>query len=683
MSYFTIDIDTGGTFTDGFFTSGDSYKTVKVDTTPHDLTVCFNNCIAEGAKRFGFDNVEEFLLQTKTIRLSSTVGTNSLIQLTGPKLGLIVTEGYESSLYQEKNPILRYLIDPELVIGMKESVAGDGSVSREVQEEEVRIATKKLLEAGARAFVVSFRNAHLNRSNERRVREIIQQDFPTHYLGAKPVLLASEISLKADDGIRTNAAIVNAYLHKDMVKYLYKADEGIRKKGLSTPLLIAHANGGVARVAKTKAIDTYNSGPAAGMMGTKYIGEKYGLDNILTVDVGGTSTDVGLVYNGRLTFDTASTIAGVPVHTPLIHVLSVGGGGGSIAKINKNKPAGVQVGPESAGAVPGPACFNLGGAKPTVTDAAVSLGWIDPDYFLGGKKKLYPQKAQDVIQRSLAAPLNISVQDAAYRIVDELTTIGAEALKRLAFERGHSPENFVLFSFGGGGGLFCAEMARKAGIARIYTFPFSSVFSAFGLSTADINHVYETRSGYQVIVGKGLANAADFAHMAQQLNVLRHWAYRDMRGEGFRSEEVHFAVEIEAASKDGKKRGIYTPPYSFSEMPRNESDFNEYLDGLCHLLKLKELTIEVVRLRAQVPVSHFTLPEMDLAGSDPSAAKKGVRMIVWENNRLEAHVYDAARLKHGNVVSGPAIIESSDTTIMVPPNAVYRVDQHLNGILEV
>ena len=309
MAQYTVDIDTGGTFTDGFFSYGDQFEVVKVDTTPHDLTVCFNNCINEGSKRFGFNNVSDFLRETKTIRLSSTVGTNSLIQRTGPKLGIIVTKGYEQSLYQNgHNPILNYLIQPDLVVSIDEKVSEDGEIIKPVSEEDVKAATKKLLELGTRVIIVSLENAHVNNKNEKMVKKIIQDDFPKHYLGTKPIQLGSEISSRSDNAIRTNAAIVNAYLHRDMVKYLYKADEGLRQKGYTKPLLIAHANGGVARVAKTKALDTYNSGPAAGLMGTKYIGAMYGLDNIMSVDVGGTSTDVGLISGGELTFDTESVL---------------------------------------------------------------------------------------------------------------------------------------------------------------------------------------------------------------------------------------------------------------------------------------------------------------------------------------------------------------------------------------
>ncbi|MCL6625878.1 MAG: hydantoinase/oxoprolinase family protein, partial [Alicyclobacillus shizuokensis] len=631
--WFTVDIDTGGTFTDGFFTRGSEYKTVKVDTTPHDLTICFNNCIAEGARRFGFDQVEDFLVRTKTIRLSTTIGTNSIIQRTGPKIGLLVSAGHEQDLYQEQNPILHFLVDPDLVVGLSESVDGQGTMIEPVRPEDVRLQTKRLLEAGARVFVVSLSNAHLNPANEVRVRQIIQEDFPTHYLGSKPILLGSEVSLRTDDGIRTNAAIVNAYLHRDMVKYLYKADEEIRQRGFTRPLLVAHANGGVARVAKTKAIDTYNSGPAAGLLGSLNVGKQYGLDNILTVDVGGTSTDVGLIYNERLLFDSASSIAGIPVHVPLIHVLSVGGGGGSIAKVNHQGQ--LQVGPESAGAVPGPACFDLGGSRPTVTDAVIALGWINPDFFLGGRKHLNTRKAIDVITRDLADPLGVSVIEAASRVVDELASIGAQAMRRLTSERGHAPERFALFSFGGAGGLFSAEMARKCGIKTVYTFPFSSVFSAFGLSTADITHVYERRIDFPVKPESGAGDASVLTALQRLIERMRQTAFVDMRGEGFRAEEVQFEVELEGVvPATGTRRTVSLPP-ALLLSERTEEQMNDVLAESCGVGSGQPWLVEIVRLRARVAVPHYTLPVLPLAGADASGAKKGTRRVFWAADEFE------------------------------------------------
>lgn len=675
---YTVDIDTGGTFTDGFFSYGDRFEVVKVDTTPHDLTVCFNNCIAEGARRFGFKDVSAFLKETKTIRLSTTVGTNSLIQRTGPKLGLIVSKGYESSLYQDgDNPVLNYLVDPEMVVAIEEEVSENGEVIKPINDEEVKNATKKLLELGTRVIVVSLKNAHANNENEKQVRKVIQEDYPKHYLGTKPIQLASEISSRANNAIRTNAAVVNAYLHRDMVKYLYKADEGIRLKGYTKPLLIAHANGGVARVAKTKAIDTYNSGPAAGLMGSKYIGSMYGLENIMTVDVGGTSTDVGLISNGELTFDTESSIADIPVHTPLIHVLSVGGGGGSIAKVTADGK--IQLGPESAGAVPGPACFDLGGTKPTVTDACVVLGLVDPDYYLGGTKKISKEKAVNAIQKWVAQPLNISIEEAAMKIIDILEQIGADTLKQLATERGKNILTFELFSFGGGGGLFSGGMAKKSGIRKVYTFPFSSVFSAFGLSTADIAHNYQERLDYTYT--KDEANLGQMKEKATELiNKMKKLSYRDMRGEGFTPDSIQFDLSVEVASANGNRREIITLPNQFLS-DSSDKELQQILNSVAEQLQSDEINIEFIRLNSNVTVSRYKLPTLEI--TNQQLEPKSKRDIYWKDRFITTNIYNLDTLQPGHKIVGPAVLESSNTSIVVPLDSTFRIDEHLNGIMEV
>ena len=677
LKQYTIDIDTGGTFTDGFFSYGNRFESVKVDTTPHDLTVCFNKCIEEGARRFNFKSVNAFMKETKTIRLSTTVGTNSLIQRTGPKLGLIVSKGYESTLYQEgENPLLNFIIDPEMVVYIDEEVSENGEVIKEARDEEIRGAAKKLLELGTRVIVVSLKNAHTNNANEKKVRKVIQEDFPKHYLGTKPIQLGSEISSREDSAIRTNAAVVNAYLHRDMVKYLYKADEGIRLKGYMKPLLIAHANGGVARVAKTKAIDTYNSGPAAGLMGSKYIGSMYNLDNILTLDVGGTSTDVGLISDGELTFDTNSSIANIPVQTPLIHVLSVGGGGGSIARVTSNGE--FQLGPDSAGAVPGPACFGLGGTMPTVTDACVVLGLLDPDYFLNGTKKISKEKAKDAIRKWIAEPLNITIEEAATKIVDRLEESGANALKELVEERKKDILDFQLFSFGGGGGLFSSGIAKKSGIKKVYTFPFSSVFSAFGLSTADVVHNYQERLDFHYTKDGSLEEMKEKA--TEIIERMKKVSRRDMRGEGFSADSIEYNVSIEAASLVSDRRDVFTLPSNFLTHD-NDNKLKEVLNSAISLLNSKEIKVEFLQLNSSVNVSEFKLPSLDLTEEKPKPKSK--RDIYWNGNYLTTDIYNLETLMPGHVISGPAVLESANTSIVVQPAGKFTIDKHLNGIMEV
>ena len=419
---FTIDIDNGGTFTDGFFTGDGQIAWVKVDTTPHDLTVCFLKCIEEGAAKFGL-TMPQLLHQTEVIRFSTTYATNMLLQKSGPRLGLIVTGGFEKSLYStsSRSPVLDFIIPAAMVIGIDEAAG-----KKPVDKEQVRLAIRSLLGRGARLIVVSLYGSHLDQANELKVRQIADDDYPKHYLGAVPLLLSSEVSTTTDDASRTNVALLNAYFHPDMVRFLYKAEDEVRKLGYRKPLLIMHADGGVARVAKTTAIMTHNSGPSAGVLGTAYMSRLYHLPYVASMDIGGTSADISLVINGRHGYKREGMLEEIPVKLPTIEVYPAAAGGGSISRpVNKKK---IKVGPDSAGALPGPACYGLGGTEATSTDACVVLGYIDPEYFLGGKRKLDAGLSREVMNEKLAKPLGNSVEECGLLVT--------EAMRRY-LRRGH------------------------------------------------------------------------------------------------------------------------------------------------------------------------------------------------------------------------------------------------------
>jgi N-methylhydantoinase A/acetophenone carboxylase len=265
---FTIDIDTGGTFTDGFFTRDGEIKTVKVLTTPHDLTVCLINCIKEGAEQFGV-SLKEALLNSDIIRYSSTTSVNTLITRTGSKIGLIVSKGYKESLYSNKpeevEPVYS-LISRDLILEVEEAIDHQGNIIKPLKGDEVLSKMQYLIDMGARAITVSLKNSHLNPTHERQVKQIIKEQYPNYYLGSVRVFLATEISDQPGDFYRTNAVVINGYVHDSLVKYLYKAEDDLRENLCPHPLMVAHSHGGVARVAKTRAIDTYASGPALGVI---------------------------------------------------------------------------------------------------------------------------------------------------------------------------------------------------------------------------------------------------------------------------------------------------------------------------------------------------------------------------------------------------------------------------------
>jgi N-methylhydantoinase A len=668
---FTIDIDNGSTFTDGFFAGDGKIEWVKVDTTPHDLTVCFLKCIEEGAVKLGL-TLPQLLHGTEVIRFSTTHATNTLLQKSGPRLGLIVTKGFEESLYSSasKSPVLDFIVPTGMVVGIDEP-AGKGSVDRE----QVRLAIRSLLGRGARIIVVSLYRTHLDPTNELKVREIADDDYPKHYLGAVPLLLSSEVSATTDDASRTNVALLNAYFHPDMVRFLYKAEDEVRKLGYRKPLLVMHADGGVARVAKTTAIMTHNSGPSAGVLGTTYMSQLYHLPYVASMDIGGTSADISLVINGRHGYKREVMLEGIPVKLPVIEVYPTAAGGGSIARPENKKK--IKVGPDSAGAMPGPACYGLGGTEATSTDACVVLGYIDPDYFLGGKRKLDAGLAREVITQNLAKPLGISVEACGMLITEAMENICAEDIGNLIKAGCYNPGEFVLFSFGGAGSVYCCGIADKVGIPRIYCFRFSSVFSAFGSSCADVLHAYESLA---ILSFKRQGSQSQIQEFNKVIKGLMDSVLMDMRGEGFPPEKVSFSLELEIAS--GNLTSVLESPITLLEGPR---DISRILDAFArqnNLGHLDELMINLFRLWATSPTAHPTLATHDFAGESPEKALKKYRQVYWKDGFTRTAIYGQTKLECGNVVKGPAVIESDDTTILIPRGKKYTVDNLLNGIIE-
>jgi len=492
----TIDIDTGGTFTDGVFRLNGRVVTVKVDTTPHDPVNCFMACIEEGARALEMEG-PELLEVTDIIRYATTAATNAIVQMKGPKIGLLVNEGAENHLYDEEAggengsqaPIWSFL-DESLVAGIREAVDDQGVVNAGLDEESFRTAVEQLLDGGARLLVVAFQRADLNPANELLARELFETMLPTFYLGRPFLLLSHQVSPSGTDAERLNSAVISGYLHRELVGYLYRCDDAVRRRGYRHPLLVVHSTGGLARVAKTKALNTYNSGPTAGVFGAARIARRYDLPQVITMDLGGTSTDVAFIEDGEQQLSFRAEIERVNVSIPMIDVVGLGGGGGSIVSLDGKR---LKVGPESAGAVPGPVCYNLGSSTPTVTDANVILGLISPDNFLGGRRRMNIERARQSIEESVASPLELEVDNAAVEIRSTLAEGLARTIRAEAEKRSFSLPGAVLFAYGGAGPLHAAEIAAAAGVSAFYMFPESPVFSAAGSSTMDIQHFYESR----------------------------------------------------------------------------------------------------------------------------------------------------------------------------------------------
>lgn len=676
----TIDIDTGGTFTDGYICGAGQVERIKVDTTPHDLTVGSFQIIERAARKLGFQSTEQMLKNTEVIRFSNTIGTNTILQKSGPKLGLIVSKGFEDSVYARngsRNPVFEFIVSPDMVSGITGKIDSNGNILEDVDSEEIRRAVKDLLVKGARIIVVSLANSSGNPALERKAKEIIEIDYPKHYLGSVPVLVSTEVDVSGDDMRRTNAALLNAYMHREMVKFLYKADTDLSKSKFAAPLLIVHNWGGVASVSKTRAISTYHSGPVAGLFGAAHIGNLYGLKNLITFDVGGTSTDFGVAVAGKPFLTMESELGGIPTGLRLVEVTSVGVGGGSIARVENSA---LRVGPESAGATPGPACYALGGMEPTATDAAVVLGYIDPDYFLGGQRKLVAAKAREAIETKVAVSLRVGVEEAAQRILKEQASICKETIAQCLKKKKISSENAVMLSFGGAGGVYCADVADLAGITTIYVPPFASVFSAFGSSTMDIGHQYE--DAVMLPLHSAGRYLADVASLNKKIEALERIALRDAQAEGFSPEEVQLSLEVQVSNSGSSSAAL--APFGllrFRDEKEVRSLFKAFQDA-CGVEELPgDTVLERIVLRASCSIPHPELPSFNAADQSPEAARKGIRKIFSDTGFREIPIYERKELCCGSIVAGAAIIESEDTTIRVPEGWQFATDKFLFGIM--
>jgi N-methylhydantoinase A/oxoprolinase/acetone carboxylase beta subunit len=703
----SIDIDVGGTFTDLVLNFGGKALIKKVPTTPYDLSVCFSRVIEEGAGALGM-KMDELLPSIDMIRYSTTIAMNRLIERKGPRLGLITTEGHEDvvligrgaqwidgtrvaerrNLAIQKKP--EPLIPRDMIVGVKERVDSRGIVIRPLDENNVREKVRYLVGRGARGFVVSLLWGFLNPVNERRVKEIIRDEYKEFHIGYMPVVLAGQVVGKLGEYERTMAAILDAYLQRSMQIELSAMWDKLRERGYTKPLLMIQSSGGIAEVFRTSASRTFNSGPVSGLMGAHHVAKSLGYQNVVMTDMGGTSFDVGLVVKDSVrSYDFRPIIDRWMVGITMIKTLSIGAGGGSIASVNRLLENRVQVGPRSAGSMPGPACFNLGGTEPTVTDADVVLGYINPDYYYGGKMRLDKNRAVQAVRDKIAKPLGVSVEEAASIVRKIVNGNMASAIMKEVHLRGYSPEDFILF-VGGGAGATHAE-GFKGDIQKAVVFPFSPVFCAYGSSTMDIIHVYEASKKLTLMTPITQELTQEYAPFNESVEGLVAQARRDLVADGVDPNKAAYVLELDMlyGGQFHVKRTL-SPRSSLhsAEDVRAVCDaFNkEFSEAFSPFVVNPEggIFIESFILKAIVTTPKVHLPTLTLEGRDPSVARKGERPAYWpqygEFQPTPLFSYEA--LRPGNVVEGPAVIEGEYTTIVVPPGLRFSIDERGLGILE-
>jgi len=659
----TVDIDVGGTLTDGIFTRGEEVICVKVDTTAHDLTVCLFDCLAQGAEKLGYADVDLLLNSVDLIRWSTTITSNVLAEQRGPRLGLIVSRGHESDLYsgQAKSVLLDRLIFPANIIGMDTTTA----------DSEVMTSVRGLLETGVRRICVSFKDAERDPSAEIRVKRIIGEQYPDHFLGSVPVLAGSDISRGSNDMTRTCCSLINAYTHGALAAALFKAEDELRETHkYAGTFLISHINGGVAGIAKTKAIDTMESGPILGIHGSSHVAKALGIQDVVALDVGGTTAKVSVLENGEPIFRKPSDLFGIPVDISLPYLRSVALGGGSYVKpANGSSPTGVTLGPESMGSYPGPACYGLGGDQATLTDAFVAGGLINPEYFLGGAKSIDHGIACNTMEMQIAKPLGLSLMEGCRTVIQLAFQSVADVISHAGLELHKTLGSHTLFAYGGNGGLFACGAAEIAGLREVYFFNFGPVFSAFGSSVSDISHVYERPLYLEKLDEAGVQN------IRGAIEEMKKEGRKDLLGEGIEPAGLTYAAELDV-SVAGKNGHSFMVGDTSLQSARELSAFiSSKLGGSSNF------SIDVARVQLKKSMAKHPNIKRTIQGADAGHARKGARGVAWGSAKGEAAIYEWEALQPGNRLKGCAILEGIHSTYFIPEGWSIEMDGYGNGVV--
>ncbi len=630
-SLFNIDIDTGGTMTDGLVSGEGQVVSLKVETTPHDVTIAFVDILEAAREALGLADLRALLEQVEVIRWSSTITSNVLAQRVGPQLGLLVTAGHETDLY---NPAAA-----ATVLGTLVSAQDITGIAPDADEATVRHAIKALLDKGIRRINVSLAGAFPDGSAEERIVEMIGSDYPDHFLGSIPALAGSEVVLRPDDSTRTIASLINAYVHPALATTLYRAEEICREQhGWQGNVLIGHINGGVARIGKTKAFDTIESGPLFGTYACAAAAAEAGDAKVIAIDVGGTTTKVSAVEDGKVVLKSSGELFDIPIQIDMPLLRSIALGGGSVARVTDGA---VTLGPDSMGAAPGPACYGLGGRNATLTDAFVVAGFVSPTAFLGGKRTLDVDRAKKALDRHVGGPLGVDAESAATAVVEAAWDAVAQLARDAAEEAGWQPSECTIYAYGGNGPLFVTAVAERLGATTARFFRFGSVYSAYGSAISDVVHVYESA----VVSGTPLQQVADR---------LGSEARRDLRGEGF--DPTYASLDWEVRSQSGAMNGVQEEP-----------------TGLLATL-VGDPTL--LRLTARYPLPRLQQPALNKAGS---AVPVGSRPSGYGSDGQLA-TYEAAGLVDSDL-AGPLLVDGGSYTWLVTEGWSLSTDPRGNAQL--
>lgn len=647
----TINIDTGGTFTDGVLSDGVRTHSLKVLTTPHDLTLCFRNLLTLAAERLDV-NVIEMLKHTAAVRYSTTVGTNAVIERKGPRIGLLISAEEVSELASlPGDGILADILSP-----FQSWIRGVDTAAEGLQPGAVLNAVEELLQEGAERLVVCL-SGKSAQATEAEAKRIILEEYPRHILGALPILFSTELTADEKFPRRMATAVMNAYLHPALEHFLYNAEDILRERKYPFPLFVFGNDGTTNRVSKVTALKTYHSGPSGGVEAARFLAQHYKLPALVSIDIGGTSTDCAFVIDGRHEEEPVGNIEDQEISFAIRTIHALGAGGGTIAKVTDGR---FELGPESAGAAPGPACFGFGGELPTVTDANVVIGYFNPEGVFASQVTIDAERARKAVARFVAEPLGMTTEEAGAKIRDTLEKKAGEYLAARLNNKGLTPGDVVLATFGGAGPAHACGIADQVGIGKVLVPSLCSVFSAFGVGTSNVVHRYEAN-----------LPSDDVERLGSIVEAMTARANVDMKGEGFNAEAVSLSWYVNLV-RNGK--------VAFHAKPRDIEDWQRVVESAP--AKDRGTTTQVV-LEAVGHLLHVDFPNgIDAGAPQPSPIKH--RAVAWKGGKKTGTpIYEAKSLTGKAVrVPGPAIIEADDSTLVVPPTWVLKTDPHHQYILE-
>lgn len=663
-----IGIDTGGTFTDVVCRLADDRIFIaKVPSTRSDPSQAMLEGVAAMLDRTGMPPG-----RLRRVVHGTTVATNAIIERTGAKLGLITTAGFRDVLEigrQMRRQLYELELQPQTPVFLaprylrrevRERLSATGGVVTPLNEEDVLAAAAALAAENVQAIAIVFLFSYLDDAHERRARDLVRAHHP--HLA---VSISSEVDPAAREYERSVVTAFDGYLKPVVDRYLGNVERGLQRLGVNGPFQVMQSRGGISSgaAARARPVRLLLSGPAAGVVGAQLVGRQSGIDDLISVDVGGTSSDIALISRGKPIVRTDGEVAGYPVRVPMVDVNAIGAGGGSIAWIDA--AGGLRVGPRSAGAEPGPACYGRGGLAATVTDASVVLGWINPDYFAGGTLRLHRELAIEAVRSTVAEPLGLSLQAAALGIHRVVNNQMAEGIRLVSIRQGFDPRRFALVPVGGAGPVHGTALASMLGIRRILVPRFPGVMAATGLLAAPVE--YEATAAIGAALDR-MAWTDVAAALARLDSVCAEAISRETVGSA-PVRTVHSADLCYAGQSSHLEVVIgHGEAEPLGELERRFSALYAQVFG-----QSTSMPIRLVAVRSVHSAGFggtFLLEPGDGTGPDPREMR---RVVLPGNMEADIPIFDRATLPAGFGFRGPAIIEQADTTVLVEPGWECRV----------